>query len=108
MPKTHQDEALDDLRDILKDVDTIYTVLTYVSQDGMTRYIMPLIIREKKIINISRIVIAAGVGSTPRRRNGQGVSVGGTGMDMGFHLVYSISQVAYGAHEGYKINHRWL
>jgi hypothetical protein len=37
-----------------------------------------------------------------------GVKVDGAGMDMGFHLVYTLSQVLYGAQEGYALKQRWI
>jgi hypothetical protein len=43
-----------------------------------------------------------------RYDNHDGVTVKGCGMDMGFHLVYSLSQALYGAREGYALKHRQI
>lgn len=41
-----------------------------------------------------------------RGHQDRGVRVHGGGMDMGFHLVSSVSRALYG--DDYAINHRWL
>jgi hypothetical protein len=40
------------------------------------------------------------------RANFPGVTVGGGGMDMGFHLVSTLARALYG--DDYAITHRWL
>jgi hypothetical protein len=35
-----------------------------------------------------------------------GVKVDGCGMDMGFHLIYTMSQVVHG--DGYAVSQRWV
>lgn len=42
----------------------------------------------------------------PSDHEHNGIKVEGAGMDMGFHLVYSLSQRLFG--DGYKLSHRWL
>jgi hypothetical protein len=41
-----------------------------------------------------------------------GYKVGGCGMDMGFHLVYTLSSLLFdrenGKDSGYKLRHEWL
>jgi hypothetical protein len=35
-----------------------------------------------------------------------GIRVGGCGMDMGFHLVYTLSRALFD--DGYYVKHEWL
>jgi hypothetical protein len=40
-----------------------------------------------------------------------GYKVGGCGMDMGFHLVYTLASVLFPEDRktgGYKLNHEWI
>lgn len=106
-------EARELLQETLDKVDTIYTVLYRVSRDGMTRDIAPLVAvpnREEGkppvIWDLSWIVAKLGI--FPRARSERGLTLGGAGMDMGFHLVYTICQEVYGLDGGYSKNHRWL
>jgi hypothetical protein len=39
-------------------------------------------------------------------KNGNGLVVGGCGMDMGFHAVYTLSRILY--NDGYALKQRWL
>jgi len=55
-------------------------------------------------------VARAGIG-TLTEKNGQRVlRVGGCGMDMGFHIVYSLSLALYGSANdgGYTLSQEWL
>lgn len=101
-------EAIDLLRELLTDVEEISTLVTSVNSDGTRRTIVPLIAKhdrqgKNKVMNLSHLVIRAGIGDRPRGKAAKGVSLGGTGMDMGFALVYSISQLVRG--DGYAIRH---
>lgn len=92
--QAERDHALETLRDALKPGATVSTVLRHVSRSGMSRTIVPLIVGEDgEPWDISPFVVRAGVGRFDQRRGG--VIVEGCGMDMGFHLVYSLSRVLY-------------
>lgn len=93
-------EALQTLSEIIKPGDTIYTVLRSVSRSGMSRTI------DLYIIDTSDNY---GNGPRPRRisylvakacgftydNNRDALKVGGAGMDMGYHIVYSLGHVLY-------------
>lgn len=88
-----QTEAVAELRGMLPPGTTVYTVLRHVAPSGMTRWISCLAIVDGKLINLDWYVERAGIGSRDRRH--EGIKVGGCGMDMGFHLVYSLSRVIH-------------
>ena len=98
---------------------TVFTILESVSKSGMSRQIRlvafgrddsgkitlddngePYLIHP----NYGASVILGWTQAKPR--SGDGIKVGGCGMDMGFHLVYSLSCALHG--DGYALNHRWL
>jgi hypothetical protein len=82
--------------------DTVYTQLNHVSRSGMSRKISIFVIRNNKPIDISYLAEEK-LGWTVKS---DGVHVSGCGMDMGFHLVYSLAQVLF--KDGYALNQKWL
>jgi hypothetical protein len=89
---------------------TLYTNLKSVSSSGMSRDMKVLAVVDGQIIDLTYYVGKLGIG-TIKERNGQRViRVGGCGMDMGFHVVYSVSAVLYGYEErgAYTIQHEWI
>lgn len=94
--KTEQAEAINQLREILNPGDTVHTVLRHVSSSGMTRHISVVIVRDGEPVDISwSVARAMGWTLAETRSTNRGVKVGGCGMDMGFHLVYSLSRTLY-------------
>ena len=90
MTKKEQSEALDKLRATFHPGDTVYTVLRHVSRSGMSRSISVL---DHDNHDVSFWVSRA-LGWPVDQKN-YGVKVSGCGMDMGFHLVYSLSHVLF-------------
>jgi len=72
---------------------TVYTNVLHTSKSGMTRDISLYVVIDGNIVTISGFV--ARVLGNQFRNNG-GVRVGGCGMDMGFHLVHSLSYALHG------------
>lgn len=121
-------EAARELRKLLKPGDTVYTVLRHVSSSGMSRRIDLYCIKNNKPRFLSGW--AARVLGYKRASKGDGLVVGGCGMDMGFHVVYSLGYALwpkgftrktdrrYGRNSaeantvdrdgGYALNHEWL
>ena len=97
-----REDAVRELREILKPGDTVFVSLKHVSRSGMSRVIMPFIIRDNEPRYLGWLVAKA----TDRtyNRNHEGVNVGGCGMDMGFELVYTLSQYLFP--EGFKVEGR--
>lgn len=102
--KAERAEAIERLREWIKPGDTVYTILDHVSASGMSRdirVVIPQADADGKIDFIHpnhAIQVALGL---PRAKHGDGVRVGGCGMDMGFHLVYELSHALYGR-DGYQ------
>ena len=84
-------------------VTTLYTSLRHVSSSGMMRHINVFGIAGNEPRWLSYHVARA-LGWNLNKDDA--VEVSGAGMDMGFHLIYSLSSVLYG--DGYKIKQRWL
>lgn len=87
--KQEQAEALARLREWIKPGDTVRVVLRNVSRSGMSREIGVVLIKDGVTLHPNHAV-ACVLGERLGKRDG--VIVGGCGMDMGFHLVYSLSR----------------
>jgi hypothetical protein len=90
----------------------VLTLNRHVSSSGMSRDISVFYVKDNQILNITYSVAKA-MGCKLVERNGsRAIKVGGCGMDMGFHLVYTLSSVLYrGTIEsdpGYYLNQSWL
>jgi hypothetical protein len=85
----------------------VYCVLRNVSRSGMSRDIDFYIFLDNQKLYLSYII--AGLLDYPFNDN-KGLKVSGCGMDMGFHVVYSLSSLLYKDKEraGYKIKHEWI
>ena len=91
--------AMENLKGLVKKGDTVYTVLRHVSSSGMSRSIDVFVIKNNQP---RRITWAVGeVLGYKQDRNHEGLKVGGAGMDMGFHVVYSLGRVMFP--KGFKI-----
>jgi hypothetical protein len=121
-----QQEAIKELKRLVKVGDKVYTQLNHVSRSGMSRAISLKIIKNNEARDITYLVGKALDYSMHRTKDG--LSVGGCGMDMGFHLVYGMGRVMFpkgfkhnkNTHPrngdtsprdydgGYALNHEWL
>lgn len=104
-----RDEAIAKLREWIKPGDTVYTVLDHISASGMSRAIRVVLLQtECKTINgqlIGKTVdlhpnysVGKALGLRHWKRNGReqdALVVGGCGMDMGYHIVYSLSRTLF-------------
>lgn len=86
----------------------VHTILTHVSTSGMSRHIAVLAPDERGgiIRNVSPDAARVLGWKFDRDAYTAAVTVSGAGMDMGFHLVYSLSRALHG--DGYALSHRWL
>ena len=101
-----KEEAIKRLKEEIKKGDILYTQLNHVSQSGMMRHISVRQIKNNYPLDWTRLVSLALDWKEGKNRCGGGVKVGGCGMDMGFHLVYTLSSVLYD--DGYAIKQSWL
>lgn len=88
----------------------IYTFLRHVSKSGMSRDITLKIVDSDGTLRDITYTAALAIGEKPRDSYGRRViRVHGCGMDMGFHLVYSVSHALYDGIDraGYVISHEW-
>ena len=83
---------------------TVWLVIRKVSRSGMYRNISVHAIQNNEIRWLSYHV--ANVLDWTYKDKTNSVGVGGCGMDMGFHLVYTLSNVLYD--DGYAIKQSWL
>jgi hypothetical protein len=86
------------LKKLIKRGDNITTLIRNVSTSGMSREIIVLIARGKEVKNISYDVSQL---LDWKRGNNEGVIVSGCGMDMAFHLVYSLGSMLF--NDGYAL-----
>lgn len=88
----------DRLRTMLPPGSKVYTTLKHRSRSGMMRHISCHVVENGEIKDITWMV--ANVLEMKQADNG-GIKVGGCGMDMGFHLVYSLGRKLYP--DGFKL-----
>jgi hypothetical protein len=99
------EQAKWELREILNNGETVYTVLRSVSASGMSRKIDLYVFKDNKPRYLSGLYAQMQGEKVPSN----GYRVGGCGMDMGFHLVYTLSSMIFeGERKGYKLKHEWL
>ena len=109
MKATEEDrqEAIKELRKIIKSGDTVYSFVSHVSNSGMFRVISFLIIKKNKPVDIDLYI--SRICGYLVNKNHSGLSVSGCGMDMGFSVVYNLSRAIFKGHRpGYKLHSKWL
>ncbi len=90
--------AIESLRKIIKPGDTVYTILDHVSRSGMSRNIRVVVpyTDDDGAVGHWHPNYNVGLAIDARRaKNGDGLVMGGCGMDMGFSLVSNLSAVLY-------------
>lgn len=93
--------ALEQLREIVKPGDTIYTILRHVTRSGMSRSVSAIKIgKDGTTHELDWLIIQAL--DERMDRNHSGIKIGGCGFDAGFELVYRLSMALYGPKHGYK------
>jgi hypothetical protein len=74
---------------------TVYTVLRSVSSSGMSRTMSLKVAKDGKILDLTYYASVV-LGYKLVEVNGsRALRVGGCGMDMGFHVVYSLASVLF-------------
>lgn len=91
--KKRQAEATELCKEWLEPGDTVYTAIRHVAASGMTRWIRVYLIKNNAPRDISYTV--ADVLGWKFDEKYDAVKVGGCGMDMGFHLVYTLSRILF-------------
>lgn len=110
--KQEQESAKEYLRSIFdaQGRPVAYTSLKWVSPNGMSRDMKVLVVVNNQILDITWYIAKLDIGTLKERTGQRVIRVGGCGMDMGFHVVYTLSAVLYGYQErgAYKINQEWI
>lgn len=116
-----KNEALKQLRKIIKPNDVINCFLRHVSSSGMSRRISFYVIKHNKLIGLDWYI--GKVLGYKRNYNNEGLVVGGCGMDMGFAVVYELglslwpkgTKKPHGirngepdSNGGYALKHSWV
>ena len=118
MKKSEQqkNEAIEELRAMLKPGDEVITILRHVSKSGMSRDISLFIIHNGQMRAITWNAAKALGYPLKDACGSHAIRVGGCGMDMGFHLVYNLGRVLFPDRDdsgwdtdgGYALRQRWL
>ena len=82
---------------------TAHTSIRHVNPKGTSRHIKVFAISGERIQNVSYYVSKL---LNWKLTKNDGVFVSGCGMDMGFHLVYTLSSILY--KDGYALTHRYI
>lgn len=93
--------------------DTIYTMIRSVSSSGMSRTMSLYIVKDNRLINITYYAAHALEWPLVEKNGSRVLRVGGCGMDMGFHTVYTLSRVLFAAampssDAGYALKQEWI
>lgn len=103
--KAHKKECKERLLKILKPGDAVYCILRHVSRTGVSRVVDLYVLEDNDLRRIG--LLAADLLGLPYiEEYDGGIKVSGAGMDMGFWLVYSLSEKLFD--DGYALKHRWL
>ena len=79
----------------LSEGDRVYTILRHVSASGMSRDMSVLVAKGDRIEDITYYTAHALGWRLVERGGHRTIRVQGAGMDMGFHLVYTLSRVLF-------------
>lgn len=108
--KEKKQASIHALQQMIQEGDTLYTTCDHVSRSGMTRHLTVRSLlpsdrgaRQIDVLNFNYLISEALAWPLTKDRS---LKVGGCGMDMGFHLVYTLSRVLFD--DGYALKHEWL
>lgn len=102
--EAHKKECKERLLKILKPGDAVYCILRHVSRTGVSRVVDLYVLEDNDLRRIG--LLAANLLELSYTDKYDGIKVSGAGMDMGFWLVYSLSEKLFD--DGYALKHRWL
>ena len=107
-------ESIERLRELFAgdEFPKVHTITRHVSSSGMTRDISLIYVKGGAIFNITYSAALALGWPLSEKSGHRAIRVSGCGMDMGFHLVYTLSNVVYRGHvdgdAGYTLQQAWL
>lgn len=89
--KDQIETARESILRVLKPGDTIHSIVTFVSRDGMSRRIRFFVPRENGVIVDLTSRMATLIGARVHK-DSDALIIGGAGMNMAFHAVYSLGR----------------
>jgi hypothetical protein len=101
----------------VKEGDTVYTVLRSVSSSGMSRTMSLKVAKEGRILDLTYYASKVLDWPLVEVNGSRALRVGGCGMDMGFHTVYTLARVLFrdkyegqpdAVDAGYSLTQAWL
>jgi hypothetical protein len=101
----------------VKEGDTVYTVLRSVAPSGMSRTMSLKVAKNGKILDLTYYASVVLEYPLVEVNGSRAIRVGGAGMDMGFHVVYSLARVLFrdkyegqadAVDAGYSLSQAWL
>jgi hypothetical protein len=101
----------------LNEGDTVYTVLRSVSASGMSRTMSLKVVKGLQILDITYYASIVLGWKLTEINGSRALRVGGCGMDMGFHTVYTLARVLFrdkyegqadAVDAGYSLMQVWL
>lgn len=120
-PEEHYEHAKKFLLDTFAKTTKVYSVLRSVSRSGNSRKIDFYAFVNDPKYGILKVWLTPNIGyflnngKRPAKGWDNGLTVGGSGMDMGYHVVNTVSALLYRnedgtySHDGaYKLTHDWI
>jgi len=101
----------------VKEGDTVYTVLRSVAPSGMSRTMSLKVAKGGKILDLTYYASVVLDYPLVEVNGSRAIRVGGCGMDMGFHAVYSLARVLFrekyegqadAVDAGYSLSQAWI
>jgi len=100
----------------LNEGDTVYTIIRSVSSSGMSRTISLKVARGGQILDLTYFASVVLGWPLVEKNGSRALRVGGCGMDMGFHTVYTLASILFrdkyegqadAVDAGYSLNQAW-
>jgi hypothetical protein len=118
--RLYREQAIQKLLKMLQPGQVVYTSCDHVARSGMSRHIKCHIIQDSAIKDITYLV---SIVMDERTAKSGALLIGGCGMDMGFHVVYTLGALLWpkgtpaphgkrngepDSDGGYALVHKWL
>ena len=112
--KQQQAEAMDYLKRNLAEGDTVFYIVKNVSNSGMYRHIDFYTFKVKDVFaegeqRVQKVWLSGAISKVlgyPLKEKTNALGVSGCGMNMGFAVIYNLSETLFG--NGYKLNDEGL
>jgi hypothetical protein len=101
----------------LSEGDTVYTLIRTIAPSGMSRTISLKVAKEGRILDLTYFASVVLGWPLVEANGSRALRVGGAGMDMGFHTVYTLARVLFrdkyegqadAVDAGYSLQHAWI